>query len=66
MSKDSIFIGNVEHLFLRSRRKIIPNTRLYCLIFVYVSFGEEQKEEENTANSALNKVIYMIKVPYIR
>ena len=28
------------------------NTRLYCLFFVYVSFGDEKKDE-NTANADL-------------
>ena len=35
----------------------LPETRLYCLFFVYVSFREEKKDE-NTANAALNKTIF--------
>ena len=53
MNENSIFIMNVEHLLLRSRRKILLKTSLYCLFFVYVSFGEDKKDE-NTA--ALNGV----------
>ena len=53
MSEDSIFMVNVEHKSLRSRRKILTKTRLCCLFFVYVSFGEEKKKDENTANAAL-------------
>ena len=48
MSEDSIFIVNVDHLLLRSRRKILPKTcNLYCLFYVYVSFGEEKKQKKN-------------------
>ena len=36
----------------------LPKTRLYCLFFVYVSFREEKKDE-NTANAALNKTIFL-------
>ena len=37
----------------------LPETRLYCLFFVYVSFREEKKDE-NTANAALNKTIFLV------
>ena len=40
---------------------------VYINIFrVFKFWREEKKEDENTANSALNNVIYMIKVPSIR
>ena len=52
MSEDSIFIVYVEHLLMHSRLKILPRTRLHCLFFMYVSFGEEKKDE-NAANATL-------------
>ena len=32
---------------------MFPQIRLYCLFFVYVSFGEEKNKDENTADVAL-------------
>ena len=58
MSEDSIFIvNNVEHV-LDESRDVSLKTRLCCLFFVYVSFREE-KQDENTANTALNKTIFL-------
>ena len=47
MSEDSIFIENVL-----SRWKNAPKTRLYCIFFVYLSFGEEKKKTK-MCNAAL-------------
>ena len=46
MSEDSISIMNVEQYLLRSRRKRLPKTRLCCLFFMYISFGDEKKRDE--------------------
>mgnify|MGYP003692511277 CR=1 FL=1 len=43
MSEDSIFIVNVEHYHCVPDEKILPKTRLNCLFFVYVGFGEEKE-----------------------
>ena len=49
MNEDSIFIMNVEHLLLRSRRKILLKTHLYCLFFRVCKFWRGEKKDENTA-----------------
>ena len=54
MSEDSISIMNVEQYLLRFRRKRLRKTRLCCLFFMYISFGDEKKETKFTANAALN------------
>ena len=51
---------NVYREWLHSIWKILPKTRLYCLFFVYVSFGEEKKKTKNTANAALQFCIYNV------
>ena len=58
--QDSIFIVNREclTLIITFKTKILLKTRLCCLFFVYVSFREE-KQDENTANTALNKTIFL-------
>ena len=49
---------NTNYCVLDESRDVSLKTRLYCLFFVYVSFREEKKDE-NTANAALNKTIFM-------
>ena len=43
MSEDSISIMKVEQYLLRSKT---PETRLCCLFFMYISFGDEKKRDE--------------------
>ena len=45
MSDDSIFIVKVEQYLLRSKRKSLKKTRLYCLLFMYVSVEDEKKRQ---------------------
>ena len=45
MSKDAIFIMNVEQYSLCSRRKGLLKTRLYCLFNIYITVVEENKVE---------------------
>ena len=52
-SEDSIFIVNVEQYLLRSRQKRPSRTCFYCLFFLYISFGEEEKKMIFIVNSAL-------------
>ena len=44
MSKDLIFIEKVEQYLMLSKRKSLrkKKTRLYCLLFMYVSLRGEQ------------------------
>ena len=42
MSEDSIFIVKVE----QNLRDFENQKHLYCLLFMYVSFGEEKKRQK--------------------
>ena len=50
MIEDSIhvFIVKVEQYFLNFKRKRLrkKNPRLYCVLFTYASFGEENKRQK--------------------
>ena len=50
MSEDSIFIVKVdsEQYLLHSKQKRLrkKKQRLYCLLFMYVCFGEEKKRQK--------------------
>ena len=35
------------------RRKTLPKTCLYCLFILYVIFGQERQNDDNSANAAL-------------
>ena len=58
MSEVSIIIMNVEEHLLRSRRKRLPKTHLYCLNFMCISLGDE----EIKADVALIKYMYNLQM----
>ena len=47
------FILNVNQHYLRSKLKKTPENMLYCLFFMYVSYGEEKNQTKYSANAAL-------------
>ena len=44
MSEDSVFIANIEHYIVCSRRKRLPKTYSYCIFHMYVS--KRRKKDE--------------------
>ena len=53
MSKDSMFIVNVEHYLLCSRRKILPENTFILFIFSCMLVLERRKKDKKAANAAL-------------